>query len=93
MRNVLVQVTAMSHYTSKSADQNGHKGDFCQFGVDSGKTVDVRFNIWDLKRRFLTVERVRVAFYDMDEGLGESSREVIAVDDTPLNEEDQGHAG
>ena len=55
MRNVLVQVTAMSHYTSKSADQNGHKGDFCQFVVDSGKTVDVRFNIWDLEGKLLTV--------------------------------------
>jgi hypothetical protein len=81
IRNVLVKVNAKSEYESKSSSKNGKQNDFGSIRVDSGKKVDVRYSIWDMDEKPLTVDTFRVTFYDLDEGPHGSSREFIIADD------------
>jgi hypothetical protein len=81
VRYILVKLNCKSDYKSESSSSNGMHHDFGTIRMDAGDKTDFRFSFFSKDYKDLTLEIIRITFYDLDERSGQSAREYVLEQD------------
>jgi len=88
IRDIIVEINAVSPYHSASAHLNGRSHDFGAIHVDAGKHVDMKVSFQNMDREPIELETFRMTFYDLDEAPHHSSQEYIIAEGHPRTQRD-----
>jgi len=89
VRDVIVEINALSPYQSKSAHLNGHANDFAAIHVDAGEHVDLKVSVKTMDGEPIAPKTFRMTFYDLDEAPHHTSQEYIIAEGHPKTLRDQ----